>query len=93
MDEDKTRTSADDGVAGSLGHAASVLSPPMGPEERSNKSRTFSLAEMLVDAGILTQEQVATAQETAWRERQTLGRVLVREPSRYCNSIVLRVAR
>ena len=43
------------------------------------RGREFSLALMLVDAGILTAEQVATAQDMAWRERQWLGRVLVRD--------------
>ena len=43
------------------------------------RGRAFSLAKMLVDAGILPADQVAKAQEMAWRERQPLGRILVRD--------------
>ena len=43
------------------------------------RGRAFSLAQMLVDAGILPPDQVSKAQETAWRERQPLGRILVRD--------------
>jgi len=38
-----------------------------------------SLGQMLVEAGILAVDQVAKVQETARRERQTLGRILVRD--------------
>ena len=47
--------------------------------QQAPRGRAFSLARMLVDAGILPADQVATAQETAWRERQPLGRILVRD--------------
>ena len=47
--------------------------------EQSPRSRAFSLAQMLVDAGILPADEVAKAQETAWRERRPLGRILVRD--------------
>ncbi len=43
------------------------------------RARGLSLAQVLVEAGILTPEQVAKAQETAHREHIPLGRVLVRE--------------
>ena len=43
------------------------------------RGRAFSLAKMLVDAGILPADQVTAAQEAAWRERQPLGRILVRD--------------
>ena len=47
--------------------------------EQSPRSRAFPLAQMLVDAGILPADEVAKAQEAAWRERQPLGRILVRD--------------
>lgn len=47
--------------------------------DSSGRGRTFSLAQMLVDTGILQSEEIAKAQQTAWEERQPLGRVLVRE--------------
>ena len=57
--------------------------PPLGGSqtavEPSSRGRAFSLAQMLVDAGLLPADQVGKAQETAWRERQSLGRILVRE--------------
>ncbi|MCH7737905.1 MAG: Flp pilus assembly complex ATPase component TadA, partial [Chloroflexi bacterium] len=34
---------------------------------------------MVIDAGILTADEVAHAQDTAWKERLPLGRVLVKE--------------
>ena len=40
---------------------------------------SFSLAQMLVETGILSSEQIAKAQETARREKQSLGRILVRD--------------
>ncbi len=43
------------------------------------RTRPVSLGQMLIDAGILTAGDVASAQEIARRERQPLGRVLVRE--------------
>jgi len=43
------------------------------------RGRIYSLAQMLVDAGIMRSEQVAAAQEAAWREREPLGRFLVRD--------------
>ena len=43
------------------------------------RPRSFALAEMLVDAGALSEEQVATAQEAAKREKLPLWRVLVRD--------------
>ncbi|MBI4338340.1 MAG: Flp pilus assembly complex ATPase component TadA [Chloroflexi bacterium] len=49
--------------------------PPRVPLKRG----AFSLGQMLVDAGILTEQQVATTQETAQREKLPLWRVLVRD--------------
>jgi len=65
-------------VNGTTGNAASVDERDR-PEAGSGRSRTFSLAQMLVDTGILQGEEVARAQQTAWEERQPLGRILVRE--------------
>ena len=47
--------------------------------QQAPRGRAFSLAQMLVDAGILPADQVATAQEMAWRERKPLGHILVRD--------------
>ena len=62
----------------SNGNTAESVSPEF-VEEPARRSRLASLGQMLVDAGILTEEEVTNAQETAWKERQPLGRVLVRE--------------
>ena len=48
------------------------------PEPPRSSSPT-SLAAMLVEAGILSPDQVAKVQEIARRERQSLGRILVRD--------------
>ena len=48
-------------------------------ESSQVRTRPVSLGQMLVDAGILTADDVASAQEIARRERQPIGRVLVRE--------------
>lgn len=48
-------------------------------EKRSGFARPVSLGQMITDAGILTAAEVASAQETAWKERLPLGRVLVKE--------------
>ena len=67
--------------------------PPEAPgpttEESSGEEPTYSepprssspasLAAMLVEAGILSPDQVAKVQEIARRERQSLGRILVRD--------------
>ena len=42
-------------------------------------ARPVSLGQMVIEAGILNAEEVASAQETAWKERLSLGRVLVKE--------------
>jgi hypothetical protein len=39
------------------------------PTDGSSRTRTFSLAQMLVDTGILQREEVARAQQLAWEER------------------------
>ena len=48
-------------------------------ENRAGFSRPVSLGQMVIDAGILTADEVAHAQDTAWKERLPLGRVLVKE--------------
>ena len=57
-------------------------SEPTGPdssEEPVRRSRPSSLGQMVVDAGILTADEVTGAQETGWKERLPLGRLLVKE--------------
>ena len=50
------------------------------PEQAERKrARTFSYGEMLVEAGMLSQEGVANAQQAAREEGLPLGRVLVRD--------------
>ena len=48
-------------------------------EKRSSRPRPVSMGQMLIDAGNLTAEEFASAQETAWKERMPLSRVLVKE--------------
>jgi general secretion pathway protein E len=47
-----------------------------GPSHHANPA---SLAQMLIEAGILSSDQVMKVQEAARRERQSLGRILVRD--------------
>ena len=70
-------SSASGSVNGSTANATTVEKKE--PRDSSGRGRTFSLAQMLVNTGILQSEEVAKAQQTAWEERQPLGRVLVRE--------------
>lgn len=65
------------GVNGSTANATTIQEDE--PADTSSRGRTFSLAQMLVDTGILQSNEVVQAQQTAWEERQPLGRVLVRE--------------
>ena len=48
-------------------------------ETRTGFSRPVSLGQMVIEAGILSADEVTNAQETAWKERLPLGRVLVKE--------------
>ena len=48
-----------------------------GPEAGLPRGRNFSLAQMLLNAGMLTAGQIAKAQETARLEKKPLGRLLV----------------
>lgn len=47
--------------------------------EAPRRSRLASLGQMVADAGILTAEEISDAQETSWKDRLPLGRVLVKE--------------
>lgn len=69
--------------------AIGVLQPPesraleVTPEQTvlrvAPKKAAFSLGQMLVDAGILTEQQVAGAQEAGRREKLPLWRILLRD--------------
>ncbi len=80
MNEDNGRENID-GIDSVASHGAGISTLTSGdlPVEQPGKTRTFSLAQMLVEAGILSSETVAGAQETATLERQPLGRILIRE--------------
>jgi general secretion pathway protein E len=58
--------------AGAVGTVQSVA-------EQWARGRSFSLAQMLLDASIIPAEEVDKAQEAAWKERQPLGHILVRD--------------
>jgi general secretion pathway protein E len=64
---------------------ASLEATTPGAEEKAATSgrprpaNPVSLAQMLIDAGILSVDQVMKIQEIARRERQSLGRILVRD--------------
>ena len=55
------------------------MNGPNSSGEPARRSRPSSLGQMVVDAGILTPEEVTSAQETGWRDRLSLGRVMVKE--------------
>ena len=70
------------------GQSGIATLPPETPEaageesthpETPRSSSPVSLAGMLVEAGILSPDQIAKVQEIARRERQSLGRILVRD--------------
>ena len=44
-----------------------------------DSGRSFSLAQMLLDASIIPADEAAKAQDAAWKERQPLGYILVRD--------------
>ena len=64
-------------VPGTTGEVSSGEEPTRSESPRN--SSPASLAGMLVEAGILSPDQVAKVQEIARRERQSLGRILVRD--------------
>ena len=74
IDPDISQETNEDGSNGSHGPGS-----PVSVEKRSGFARPVSLGQMVTEAGILTAEEVANAQETAWKERLPLGRVLVKE--------------
>ncbi|MBF8268038.1 MAG: secretion system protein [Dehalococcoidia bacterium] len=59
--------------------SASTLYGEGTPSPQQRSGHAFSFIQTMVDAGILSREQVAQVQEVARRERLSLGRVLVRE--------------
>ena len=66
--------SPDDNTNGASGPDGAVT-----VERRGSFARPVSLGQMVIDAGILNADEVASAQEIAWKERLPLGRVLVKE--------------
>ncbi|MBM3942909.1 MAG: hypothetical protein FJ316_08310 [SAR202 cluster bacterium] len=56
-----------------------VIEGPGASGSPYGRGSTFSLAQMLVETGILSADQIAKAQDTARREKQSLGRILVRD--------------
>ncbi|MCH7842757.1 MAG: type II/IV secretion system protein [Chloroflexi bacterium] len=74
IDPDISQETNEDGSNGSSGPGG-----PVSVEKRVGFARPVSLGQMVTEAGILTAEEVANAQETAWKERLPLGRVLVKE--------------
>ena len=68
-----------DGGADLGGTEVSTVSEPTAVLEQGSRGRGVSLAQMLVEGGILSSDQVNRAQEDARRERLTLGQILVRD--------------
>lgn len=60
---------------------ATVEAPAQEQEEghEPERRRTFSFGQMLIDAGVLSNEQVAAVQQASQRERLLFGQVLVRD--------------
>jgi len=68
-----------DGIPPSNDTGLPYVNSSQAPVDYAPRGRIYSLSQMLVDAGIMGSEQVAEAQEAAWRERQPLSRILVRD--------------
>ncbi|MCH9016410.1 MAG: Flp pilus assembly complex ATPase component TadA [Chloroflexi bacterium] len=64
---------------GDASNGSSAPDAQVPAERRPSFARPASLGQMVIDAGILSADEVASAQETAWKERLPLGRVLVKE--------------
>jgi len=83
QDIEDAESPASGGVNGTTANGSTAGATTVGekdsPIDGSGRGRTFSLAQMLMDTGILQGEEVARAQQLAWEERQPLGRILVRE--------------
>ncbi len=77
MEKTDPETSAKIPQGGSNGSTQPDGSVSVG--SRVGFARPVSLGQMVIEAGILNAEEVANAQETAWKERLSLGRVLVKE--------------
>ena len=65
-----------DTLIGSAAMASEVEAPV---DDSPAPAKPFSFAQMLVEAGVLSAEQIEKAQEAAQRERLPLGQVLVRD--------------
>jgi hypothetical protein len=61
------------------GSTVATLENQQPPVDDYDAVAPASLAQMLVEAGILAPDQVMRVQEVARRERETLGRILVRD--------------
>ena len=78
---DESVTSGD----GTGSAATSTASIPVASAEKEESSeglrrlRPYSFAQMILDAGVLSAEQISKAQEAAQREREPLGHILVRD--------------
>ena len=72
-----------DGAISIDGHAVPVstvgLEETEQPPKQARRARRSSFAQMLVDSGVLSEENVDNAHEAAQRERLPLGQVLVRD--------------
>ena len=71
---ENTETETHQAIAEDLSvNKASGTSGIVAGRKAPGRSRPVSLGQMVAEAGILTPEEVAAAQETAWKERLPLG--------------------
>jgi type IV pilus assembly protein PilB len=59
--------------------AVEAPAPDQGESTEPEPRRTFSFGQMLIDAGVLSHEQVDAVQQASQRERLPFGQVLVRD--------------
>ena len=68
---------------GSAGTSTASIPVVRAEKEESSEGlrhlRPYSFAQMILDAGVLSAEQISKAQEAAQREREPLGHILVRD--------------
>ena len=80
MDTDQTIEAPDDGAEGT---ATGVMAPTEADaesiSEQPQRTRPLTFAETMIEAGLLTKQQMAQAQLSARREGLPLNRVLVRD--------------
>ena len=82
ISQDETNGSSEQGGEAAGSHTIQVSTRGQhDQEDRENvqRARPFSFAQMLVEAGVLSSEQVDNAQEAAHRERLPLEQILVRD--------------